>query len=207
RRSTASWAPVLAPLGTAARPRAPETSSTSTSTVGLPRESRISRPTTSSTMLTKTPGANVANVYGLALAVAANARSVQGARSPAGALPELPDGRALGRREVDALGGGERLHPDEAVPEPAGPRAERGLAAEAVARAGRDQRGERGSERALVGRRGGDVDRPEAGVRVETDGRTLAQQLLDVEQRREAGGDPFHERVVALLLFLDLLPV
>jgi hypothetical protein len=36
--------PVEAPDGTAARPKAPLSSVTSTSTVGLPRESRISRP-------------------------------------------------------------------------------------------------------------------------------------------------------------------
>ena len=35
--------PVLAPDGTAARPTAPEASSTSASTVGCPRESRIWR--------------------------------------------------------------------------------------------------------------------------------------------------------------------
>ena len=45
RRSTASWAPVDAPDGTMARPRAPVSSRTSTSTVGLPRESRTSLPT------------------------------------------------------------------------------------------------------------------------------------------------------------------
>ena len=43
RSSTASWAPVEAPDGTAARPSAPDSSPTSTSTVGLPRESRIWR--------------------------------------------------------------------------------------------------------------------------------------------------------------------
>ena len=43
RSSTASNSPVEAPEGTAARPRAPESSTTSTSTVGLPRESRIWR--------------------------------------------------------------------------------------------------------------------------------------------------------------------
>ena len=37
-------APVDAPEGTAARPKLPSSSSTSTSTVGLPRLSRISRP-------------------------------------------------------------------------------------------------------------------------------------------------------------------
>ena len=41
RSSTASNSPVEAPEGTAARPAAPDFSSTSTSTVGLPRESRI----------------------------------------------------------------------------------------------------------------------------------------------------------------------
>src|SRR5215217_2423036 len=43
RRSTASCAPVDAPDGTAARPREPSSRRTSTSTVGLPRLSRISR--------------------------------------------------------------------------------------------------------------------------------------------------------------------
>ena len=44
RNSTASKAPVEAPDGTAARPVAPDSRMTSTSTVGLPRESRIWRP-------------------------------------------------------------------------------------------------------------------------------------------------------------------
>ena len=43
RSSSASNAPVLAPEGTAARPTTPDTSPTSTSTVGCPRESRIWR--------------------------------------------------------------------------------------------------------------------------------------------------------------------
>src|SRR5712671_6762467 len=43
RNSHASCSPVLAPLGTAARPIAPLSRCTSTSTVGFPRESRISR--------------------------------------------------------------------------------------------------------------------------------------------------------------------
>ena len=43
RRSTASCDPVLAPDGTAARPKPPPASTTSASTVGFPRESRISR--------------------------------------------------------------------------------------------------------------------------------------------------------------------
>ena len=47
RSSTASWAPVDAPEGTAARPRTPVSRRTSASTVGLPLESRISRPFTS----------------------------------------------------------------------------------------------------------------------------------------------------------------
>ena len=44
RSSQASCTPVLAPLGTAARPNEPSASVTSTSTVGLPRLSRIWRP-------------------------------------------------------------------------------------------------------------------------------------------------------------------
>ena len=43
RNSHASCSPVLAPLGTAARPSVPLSRRTSTSTVGLPRESKISR--------------------------------------------------------------------------------------------------------------------------------------------------------------------
>ena len=46
--STASWAPVDAPDGTAARPTEPSPRTTSTSIVGLPRESRISRASTTS---------------------------------------------------------------------------------------------------------------------------------------------------------------
>ena len=48
RSSSASCSPVEAPLGTAARPNAPSSSHTSTSTVGFPRESRISRAWTDS---------------------------------------------------------------------------------------------------------------------------------------------------------------
>src|SRR5574341_2375890 len=44
RSSTASFSPVEAPDGTDARPRAPLSSTTSTSTVGFPRESNICRP-------------------------------------------------------------------------------------------------------------------------------------------------------------------
>src|SRR5688572_20445142 len=47
----ASREPVEAPEGTAARPMVPDSSSTSHSTVGLPRESRISRPTMSTIAL------------------------------------------------------------------------------------------------------------------------------------------------------------
>ena len=43
RDGDASRLPVEAPEGTIARPKAPDSSHTSTSTVGLPRESRISR--------------------------------------------------------------------------------------------------------------------------------------------------------------------
>src|SRR5688500_16346771 len=46
RSSTASRVPVEAPDGTAARPVAPLSRTTSTSTVGFPRLSRISRPRT-----------------------------------------------------------------------------------------------------------------------------------------------------------------
>src|SRR3954469_16022607 len=48
----ASREPVEAPDGTAARPIVPDSSNTSHSTVGLPRLSRISRPTMSTMALT-----------------------------------------------------------------------------------------------------------------------------------------------------------
>src|SRR5947207_15432844 len=51
RSSTASCSPVEAPLGTAAVPLAPLARVTSHSTVGLPRESRISRAWTEITVL------------------------------------------------------------------------------------------------------------------------------------------------------------
>jgi hypothetical protein len=47
----ASREPVDAPEGTAARPLMPDSSTTSASTVGLPRESRISRAMTSTMAL------------------------------------------------------------------------------------------------------------------------------------------------------------
>src|SRR5258706_4458779 len=52
----ASGDPVDAPDGTAARPMAPDSTSTSASTVGLPRESRISRATTSTMAVIQVPG-------------------------------------------------------------------------------------------------------------------------------------------------------
>ncbi len=51
RNSTASCSPVEAPEGTAARPMEPSSRKSSTSTVGLPRESRISRASTCSIIL------------------------------------------------------------------------------------------------------------------------------------------------------------
>ena len=55
RSSTASNSPVEAPEGTAATPRAPDSSATSTSTVGLPRESRIWRAWMEAIVLTRRP--------------------------------------------------------------------------------------------------------------------------------------------------------
>ena len=51
RSSTASCSPVEAPEGTVARPNAPDARRTSTSTVGLPRESRTWRPWTDAIVL------------------------------------------------------------------------------------------------------------------------------------------------------------
>src|SRR5690242_8089493 len=55
RSSIASCAPVEAPDGTAARPNEPSSSRTSTSTVGLPRLSRISRPVMSTISVMRSP--------------------------------------------------------------------------------------------------------------------------------------------------------
>ena len=51
RNSTASLVPTEAPDGTAALPKTPDSNNTSSSTVGLPRESRISRAITSTIAL------------------------------------------------------------------------------------------------------------------------------------------------------------
>ena len=58
RNSTASCVPVEAPDGTPARPREPSAKITSTSTVGLPRLSRISRPTISTMAVMRAPGSS-----------------------------------------------------------------------------------------------------------------------------------------------------
>src|SRR3954451_14492039 len=89
RSSTASKAPVEAPLGTAARVIVPSSRATSTSTVGFPRESRISRAPTSSMLGT-----------GLSLATqgeAAHLPRVAASSSPCGpAGPTSPDRARLG---------------------------------------------------------------------------------------------------------------
>ena len=95
RSSTASYAPVLAPLGTAARASVPSSRATSTSTVGLPRESRISR-------------APTASMEGTVLLLSCSGRSgVAGEPTPAPArLPgEAPPRgqRRAGRRGAPAL--------------------------------------------------------------------------------------------------------
>ncbi len=56
RSSIASRDPVEAPEGTAARPMMPDSRRTSASTVGLPRESRISRATISTMAVMREPG-------------------------------------------------------------------------------------------------------------------------------------------------------
>src|SRR4051794_24255365 len=63
RSSIASREPVEAPDGTAARPMAPDSTSTSASTVGLPRESRISRATTSTMAVMQAPGSDSGGFY------------------------------------------------------------------------------------------------------------------------------------------------
>src|SRR5713226_1126800 len=55
RSSSASCSPVEAPEGTAARPSAPPSSTTSASTVGLPRESRTCRPWTRAILVDMLP--------------------------------------------------------------------------------------------------------------------------------------------------------
>ena len=72
RSSTASKAPVDAPEGTAARPSDPSSRMTSTSTVGLPRESRISRAPMNSMLAT---GAALSCADLWALLAPADARS------------------------------------------------------------------------------------------------------------------------------------
>src|SRR5207245_6978833 len=63
RSSIASFSPVEAPDGTAARPRAPLSSVTSASIVGFPRESRICRPLISRIALMLPPQAAEKDQY------------------------------------------------------------------------------------------------------------------------------------------------
>src|ERR1700704_2253695 len=95
RSSSASRSPVEAPDGTAARPDAPPSRTTSTSTVGLPRESRISRACTlvifTTVSLERGPGSRPA------LAVRIGFK-------PQGILAERPDERLLIGRDDDDAG-------------------------------------------------------------------------------------------------------
>src|SRR3954454_19856314 len=86
--------PVLAPEGTAARPSVPSARITSTSTVGLPRLSRISRPRT------------VAIGAGCVLIVASRLLD------QVGTIPEVGEGRSRERQDIAA---GQRLQFQDAT--------------------------------------------------------------------------------------------
>src|SRR3712207_8325563 len=86
RSSTASNAPVEAPLGTAARAIVPSSRATSTSTVGFPRESRISRAPTASMLGTGSSLASPRHSDG----VPRSAPRRFGTNSRSGAGPPVP---------------------------------------------------------------------------------------------------------------------
>ena len=75
RSSQASCSPVLAPLGTLARPTAPPSSSTSTSTVGFPLESRTCRARTSE-MIVKAMRNSSSNISSAARFIQPNSAGV-----------------------------------------------------------------------------------------------------------------------------------
>src|SRR5215207_7457195 len=90
RSSTASKAPVEAPEGTAARPSDPSSKMTSTSTVGLPRESRISRAPMNSILATVSafpmpPRLTRRPIQGIEMLRSAYRRPDPGVLDPAGA--------------------------------------------------------------------------------------------------------------------------
>src|SRR5881227_944632 len=95
RSSTASCAPVDAPDGTAARPRAPLSSRTSTSSVGLPRESRIWR-------------AWMDSIVGMR----------RGRLAGSSAIAEPVRGRAQRQLGIDSLAPGEVDEAEQNLPEP-----------------------------------------------------------------------------------------
>src|SRR5512142_678332 len=114
RSSTASRVPVDAPEGTIARPSAPDSSSTSTSTVGFPRESRTSLPCTSTIIVM--PRSSSIRCRWLLLRVdeflAAFADRKHGARRHA-------DDLLGGAAEDDPLHPGAAVRPDDDQPRPA----------------------------------------------------------------------------------------
>src|SRR3954449_10059280 len=82
--------PVLAPEGTAARPSVPSARITSTSTVGLPRLSRISRPRTEAI------GGGCVLIVASRLQVIARAGPGRGPREGAPSRAGVPDATLLG---------------------------------------------------------------------------------------------------------------
>jgi len=91
RISSASRLPVDAPEGTAALALWPDSSVTSTSTVGLPRESRISRPKTEAMLLMMAP-------FALRAVIAKKARERRGVSGPACPAVRSTGGAALQAR-------------------------------------------------------------------------------------------------------------
>src|SRR6185312_11179088 len=122
RSSIASREPVEAPEGTAARPIAPDSTSTSASTVGLPRESRISRARTSTMAVMRAflllgggnprfygaldlRGEDLGEFFRLVEVTPDGLRRSDGDRDPGAALAEV---HLPGLRAPDGLGVGEQ---------------------------------------------------------------------------------------------------
>src|SRR4051812_8661274 len=210
RSSVASNSPVEAPLGTAARPAAPERRTSSTSTVGLPRLSRIWRAWTFSIWLIGSLVQSGLGVEGQLVVGGDGGPVLAGvARETLGRLdaPAEPVARRAQRelrvdaqlaRDVD----GREQHVADLVEQRRADVVGRGGAGLRVRAGCLDRLGELGQLAFGAGERALDTGEVEAG------GRRPALHLAGVQQRGEVLGDVAEDAALAARLgALDLVPV
>ena len=161
-----------------ARPSAPEARKTSTSTVGLPRESRTSRPTTCSML----------DIAGVAPVASVGHVTCSGRQDGVHPVDSWCSGVSWARNRSRTCSAASRSSVSGSVAGRGGPRRPRRAAAG------------RGSVE-----RPGVADQRRASRRPATS--ALRLHLRGVQQRRQGGRDAVHDAGPALLGLLDLLPV